>query len=67
MAIYDVKTGGAKLTNARVKELRQKTATGDNVKIIELHVLRGATLKGQRSGSRIIGYVIAQLWDGNWT
>jgi hypothetical protein len=46
MAIYDVKTGGALLTAARVRELRAKTGTGSSTPIIELHVLRGATLKG---------------------
>jgi hypothetical protein len=46
MAIYDVKTGGALLTAARARELRAKTGTGSNTPIIELHVLRGATLKG---------------------
>lgn len=61
MAIYDVKTGGARLTAARVPELREKTGVGPNVPIIEMSVLRGATLKGHVT-QRIIGVVLAQLW-----
>lgn len=62
IAIYDVKTGGAKLTPARVRELRAKTGVSPSIPIIELHVLRGATLKGKTRRSGILGLVIAQLW-----
>ena len=52
IAIYDVKTGGAKLTPGRVRELRNKTGVGPNVPIIELHVLRGARFDKTRSWRR---------------
>jgi hypothetical protein len=61
IAIYDVKTGGARLSAARVQELRQKTGVGPNVPIIEMSVSRGATLKAHIA-RRIIGLVLAQLW-----
>lgn len=60
MAIYDVKTGSAGLTPARVDEIRTKTGTTASVPIIELHVLRGASLKA-RLHRRPIGRVIARL------
>lgn len=63
VAIYDVKTGGAKLTSARVRELRDKTGVGPNVPIIELHVVRGASLKGHGRHSGLIRLVIARLWN----
>jgi hypothetical protein len=63
IAIYDVKTGGAKLTSARVRELRDKTGVGPNVPVIELHVVRGARLKGKSNADHLIRCVIARLWD----
>jgi hypothetical protein len=60
IAIYDVKTGGAKLTDARVRELRAKTGVSSNVPIIELHFERGATLKSHEGSVRS---VIARLWN----
>lgn len=45
IAIYDVKTGGARLTAARVEELRTAVASGTRIPVIELHLQRGATLK----------------------
>lgn len=45
IAIYDVKTGGARLTEARVQELRQSVAPSSRIPVIELHLRRGATLK----------------------
>jgi hypothetical protein len=63
IAIYDVKTGGATLTAARVRELREKTGVGFRVPIIELHVIRGATLRGRVNPKRIIGTVLARLWN----
>lgn len=63
IAIYDVKTGGATLAAARVRELRDRTGVGPDVPIIEMHVLRGARLKGQVSRQRPIGAIIARLWD----
>ena len=46
IAIYDVKTGGATLDQARVRQLRQKSGVGLNVPIFELQVLRGASRRG---------------------
>lgn len=70
IAIYDLKTGGAKLTPARVRELREKTGVAPSTPIIELHVLRGATLKGKKGRRETLGFVIAQLWadlhQGRW-
>jgi hypothetical protein len=63
IAIYDVKTGGARLTAARVRELRLRTGVGPNVPIIELHVLRGVSLKGRSRQRSLIRLVIAQLWN----
>jgi hypothetical protein len=45
IAIYDVKTGGARIRPGRARELRVKTGTGPSVPIIELHVVRGISLK----------------------
>jgi hypothetical protein len=41
IAICDAKTLGATLKASRVRELRQKTGTGPEVPIIEMHVTRG--------------------------
>jgi hypothetical protein len=61
IAIYDVKTGGAKLDDARVRELRQKTRVGPNVPIFELHVLRGASRRGSHGA---FDAVMVRRWDG---
>ncbi len=45
IAIYDLKTGGARLTSSRAQELRTKTGALPNVPVIELHFLRGTRLK----------------------
>lgn len=63
IAIYDVKTGGARLTPARVRELRSKTGVGPNVPIIEMHVLRGAQIKGRAHVRQTIGLILARLWN----
>ena len=47
IAIYDVKTGGARLTAARAEQLRQAVALGSNIPVIELHLGRGASLKAR--------------------
>jgi hypothetical protein len=61
IAIYDLKTGGAKLTPARLRQLRQKTGVGPNVPIIEMHVLRGARLTSRFGTGNELGSIIAQL------
>ena len=45
VAIYDLKTGGARLSSGRAEELRAKTKSGPNVPVIELHFYRGSRLK----------------------
>ncbi len=52
IAIYDVKTGGAKITRERAEELRAKTRADSNVPIIELNLNRGVMLK--RAASIIV-------------
>jgi hypothetical protein len=49
IAIYDVKTGDAALTPARVKELRDNVGAGSSIPVIELHIRRGVTVKGRAS------------------
>jgi hypothetical protein len=61
IAIYDVKTGGAKLTEARVRQLRRKTGAGPNVPIIEMHVSRGGRLTRRFGTGDVLGTIIAQL------
>lgn len=63
VAIYDVKTGGAVLTSARIREIRRQTKVGIEVPVIELQVNRGATIKSRRVGMRNIGRVTALLWN----
>jgi hypothetical protein len=53
IAIWDVKTGGAVLTGARVRQLRAEAGVGSEIPVIELHVLRGATLKARLLGGSV--------------
>lgn len=62
VAIYDVKTGGARLTPARVRKIRERTGAADNVPIIEMHVLRGVTRKGRVRSDRFIWIIFVRLW-----
>ena len=62
VAIYDVKTGEAYLDKRRVEELRDKTRASLSVPVIEMHVKRGLSLKGQ---ARLGGYfwiITLRLW-----
>ena len=45
IAIYDVKTGDAKIEPARAAQLRAKAQIGTNVPIIEMHISRGVSRK----------------------
>lgn len=45
MAIYDLKTGNAKLTRSRVREIRATVGVDESVPVVEIHVLRGASVK----------------------
>jgi len=61
--IYDVKTGGASLDARRVQELRDKTGAGPRIPIIEMHVQRGLSLKGEAAKPRYVWIITLSLWD----
>ncbi|BAT61724.1 hypothetical protein GJW-30_1_04285 [Variibacter gotjawalensis] len=62
LAIYDVKTGNAEISPARARDIRSNAGVVDRwVPIIELNVIRGASIKS-RPAKRIIGHVIARLY-----
>ena len=42
IAIWDVKTGNAELTDARREEIREEVGVSDDIPVIELHIRRGA-------------------------
>lgn len=44
-AVWDVKTGGARMTDARADQIRSELRVGRDVPVIELHYERGATIK----------------------
>jgi hypothetical protein len=62
IAIYDVKTGKARMSTARAADIREHVGVQRSVPIVELHVLRGARLKA-RTSNPAIGSVIARLYD----
>jgi hypothetical protein len=45
MAIWDIKTGNAELTDARRREIRREVGVFDDVPLIEIHISRGLTSK----------------------
>ncbi|KQP32159.1 hypothetical protein ASF25_04405 [Methylobacterium sp. Leaf100] len=45
LAVWDVKTGGAKLTPERAAQIRQHLGVGDDVPIVELHISKGLDAK----------------------
>jgi hypothetical protein len=45
IAIWDLKTGKAKLTDARIREIRREVGVSDDVPVIEVHISRGVTSK----------------------
>jgi len=45
VAVWDLKTGNAELTDARIQEIRDELKLSDNVKIFELHIGRGVMRK----------------------
>ena len=60
IAIWDVKTGGAVLTGARVRQLRAEAGVGSDIPVIELHVTRGATIKAR--GFEDVGLIIMAIF-----
>lgn len=62
VAIYDVKTGGAYLSAKRVQELRTKTGAGPGVHVIEMHVLRGLSLKSVAARGIVSWTIVVRLW-----
>jgi hypothetical protein len=57
IAIWDVKTGGAYLSVKRVVQLRAKTGADINVPVIEMHVLRGLSLKSHAAKGRYFWFI----------
>jgi hypothetical protein len=45
IAIYDLKTGNAIIAPSRARELRAQTGAGPDVRVIELHAVRGPALR----------------------
>jgi hypothetical protein len=62
IAIYDVKTGGAKLTASRADELRERTKAGPYTPVIELHFHRGSSLKHEQVTQDIQADPAAGAW-----
>lgn len=62
IAIYDVKTGSAKLGPLRVQELREKTDASPRIPIIEMHIQRGLSLKA-RTGHGYSWIITLRLWN----
>ncbi|MCJ2125799.1 hypothetical protein [Methylobacterium sp. J-077] len=54
-AIWDLKTGRARLTPKRVRELRDAVGVDDSVPVIELHIDRGITVKNHIFYNFLIG------------
>jgi hypothetical protein len=54
-AIWDLKTGRARLTSKRVGELRDAVGVDGSVPVIELHIDRGITVKNHMFYNFIIG------------
>jgi hypothetical protein len=63
IVIYDVKTGGAYLDVRRLAELRAKTNTNLSVPVVEMHVLRGLSLKGLAATARRFWFITLRLWN----
>lgn len=47
VAVWDIKTGSARLSKARAAEIRASLMIGDDIPIIEIHVRRGVRIKSQ--------------------
>lgn len=58
-AIWDIKTGETGLSPRRIRALRAGAGVDDSVPIIEIHLLRGISVKGRVSVTVAIGVVVA--------
>lgn len=54
IAIYDVKTGDARISRARADQLREWTGAAPSTPVFELNVVRGISRKGKR-------------WNSSWS
>jgi hypothetical protein len=63
-AIWDVKTGEARLSGPRVQEIRDQVRVGREVPVIELHIGRGVTKKGVIGQATLHAVIGARIWDG---
>ncbi|GEP01124.1 hypothetical protein [Methylobacterium haplocladii] len=63
MAVWDIKTGGARLTPTRVRQIRSELNIGDDSPVIELHVIKGIRVKA--AGPTHEGQ-LSYLWLGGW-
>ncbi len=62
IAIYDVKTGGARLTARRVQELLAKAEANPKIPVIEMHVIHGLSLKAQTVGLSDNWIILLRVW-----
>jgi hypothetical protein len=62
IAIWDVKTGDARLSGSRVQEIRDQVRIGREVPVIELHIKRGVTTKGQVGPTHCFAVIAARIW-----
>ncbi|MCJ2110338.1 hypothetical protein MKK64_03825 [Methylobacterium sp. E-025] len=53
LAVWDFKTGNARLTPARVREIREGLGVGSDVPVIEIHVRRGVAVKSHAATTKI--------------
>jgi hypothetical protein len=58
-AIWDIKTGDEGLSPSRIRALRAGAGVDASVPVIEIHLLRGISVKGRVSVAITIGVVIA--------
>ena len=56
-AIWDIKTGERGLSSRRIRELRSAAGVDDSVPVIEIHLLRGISVKSRISVAVRIGVV----------
>ncbi|HZP68918.1 MAG TPA: hypothetical protein VFB29_03150 [Pseudolabrys sp.] len=63
IAIYDVKTGDARLGPRRVQELRNKTGASPGIPIIEMHIQRGLSLKARVEKGQYVWIITLSLWN----